>query len=805
MAKETPEYQRNTPIKPAAGPVGFDTAAAGVGSSLEALGAMSAGFASNASDLRSKIAGQEAGRSPRKGTASIPITRADYNYKQAYVDESTKVLAINADRIIANVTDTFNKNPRPDGEFLRQVHEETLASFTDLLDMADPSVKNDLSRAFYQQYDATFTKFGNRVEESDNQVLLDNFKNYTEGNLVKIFDLSQVGDFQGVADAEQEQYKNLQSARYRIGEKAYVEGLMQVRMAVMAAKNELEMMAHYRDGGDLAAAKYIQDYAKKEHPGVTQSERDALVPMLLQKFNNVTRIDSLSDNLLLGKAAIEMEQNTFGMLPPRRFEYYRENLSEEAFGKVELAQVKAQNVLIETSALANFMNANQGSSIGLSNLTTEQLEKGYALNKKTHEQNNNDGQPLDLQQEAEFARTYDTTIPSFNKKLAAGINSQNAETAVAAAQVYDTLSRDNLSHVKGIDAGTALKADKMNSLVGANVPDFEAWKYASEKIDNLTPAQITEQKELFKEKLKSDSSLRGPTKQDVFVAEQMGFKAASPGLRTEYMAGLENNFIRSRGDWDAANDLTKKQMAELWSETVVNGALQTMRLAPDRKVPVTEVRNQLVDKMAASFENQRKIFNYEDMDGVDFYFEFPEGEIDRVKKEFNVGSPWLGLSGEDIIAGGVAGSAGGPWGALAGGVAGGIVGSYFNRRNQVGNTGYINLDRVGIGADGQLTREKGVMTINSDKYTELPPAGQPESYGVLWHKDGDLMPTEIYSATDNQGRRNFQLQRFSVTPPKNSINKEKQQIAFEEFKALEESKATLRLYVGNEEEARDEI
>ena len=761
MPNDLPGYQRTTTITPAAAPVGFEQSVEGVVNSMQTFGAMNAQIASDASKARSQMAGKEMGATP--GIKMLPpITDADKVYKEAYVSESSKILASQADKLINQAAFTFGKNPMPSGRDLEKYEENIVPGLQDLLAKADPSIKSDLERAIFDKYSSEHFRLAGRVEDANVKRTLANFNSSTQQNMINIYNYNSQGLVDFANNAYVDQVKNLQSVRYLIGEDKYQQGIINAKQALDSSLYESRMMEVYDNEGELGAIQFVQDFAKHEQPGLSDVERDSLLPGMLARFAQESKIRTLNDSIVKSDAYVEMAASDTGTLTADRLQFYQDNLSHEAFNDVQIKQLNAQAKGLETASVLSFMNANANNSIALKQLEPAQLEAGFkeAIKIETEKK----GSPLTLEEEGNLLRAYDIPSSMFSKKMSGGINSRNPEIADYTARVYNSLAKNSPNAVSGLSDTDAQKAQFIYDQVHSGALAKDAVDYANDKVGPKNATQIKESEELFK-KMLSDKSWNSTTVQSRKIMEALDFgnlKAPS-GLTTDFMNAFKRNFVIAN-DWDKAMERATLQTSQRYKKTNINGPEEVMYLAPDNNITT---RNLTINQAESIFKAQRHAFEYEPDSGVDFYFDFEEGavrDVEDIRRQSR-----LNASKPEFIP-----------------MAGTFKAAPFNAAAPT------RIKRVE--ANGRET--KGVLYIGSDNYTDTPPVGENISYGMWFIPDGGIQPKPIFNPSD------YTLARFSV--PSDFLqdlraNKEEQQLKNEEALAKMQSRNKIAKMILSEE------
>jgi hypothetical protein len=740
MADKLPEHGRKESIKPTAAPVGFAQAAQGSMHASQIYGGIAAGIASDASKTRSTLAGQELGKTPGQKLAP-PITMADKDFHEAYVNQSSTVLSIEADRLMNKLSFEFGQNPMPTGDDLAKFDQQATAGLSELLELADPRAKQGMKNAFTQKFDSDMLSMADKVEDSNRKKYLQNFNSSTQANLENIQNYNMKGMRQAAQDAYEQQVKNLESARALIGEDKYTQGLQAAQTILDSSVHEQRMMQLYETGGEEAAAKYIQDFYTHPQAGLNDTDKSVIGPQLYNRYAKQLQVDSMVDSLNLSRAQVEMKASPNGALDQSRMGHYAENLTEGAFNQLQLAQMAALKESTQASAYGAFMNANAGNKIALDSMEKEKsgsLDKGYRSNLQQIAMDK--GSPATFDDETNLARTYDTNVGAYTQKLQSGINSKNPEVAAQMANTYSMLARENPNVVSGVDSASAQKAEKITKFMEGQLSPAEAVESANDQFDNMSKMEVKERQELFKEQVRLND-YKSPSDQIAKLAKKMNWNKdwIVPGMTSTFMSLAENNFMTS-GDLTEATDLAAAQVAQLYTRTDVNGFDETMYLSPSQYVDAKFVQENILKQATDVFEAQFQDFEYNSDSNAMFRYEF----VDKDKAYQRSGLP----TPKEL--------------------------EQFGKTPELGlglalDAGPVGLRVRRIDRDGNTV--EGMFLVQPDKDTAFPLPGETPSYAMKFKADDRRSASLIYNP------ENFSSVRFALSEADIKKYSEEQQSA----------------------------
>ncbi len=715
MARDIPEYKRSQGIIPAAEPQGFDAALKETGASSRIIGELGSQLSKSASLEQSRQAGFEAGLTP--GRTLLPaFTENDKEFIKTYREQEYNIAANNASLAIQRFAFEAQKIPSAKSlaNFNAQLNEyeqnnvglltkETARELKPKLDALRLSVNLDVEKAMFEK-GQTFQK--------------ENLKGSIERTSKDVGDLLANGLYEQ-AFADKERAKNTLDTPWAAS--TWPE---ETRKAL---KKEIDT-SYYRDVAKNqmsdavkvpgAAEELLTDAAKlpPTHENITKQES------YLATYNNYRALTKAHDQVKISEATQDLENGTW---TPVKMIALKSEVSAPAYAQFELAVDRHLRKSKEDEATYAYMLNNSKDAIALANLTSDELNGGFAqmLKRGALAQ----GSPLTFEQEAHTAQQIEAAIPSFNKKLSAGINSNNPEMAAKSAQIYAAMFDKNPLAVSGVDAKSKAKADVIAAQLGGNASPLEAVKFATDKIDNLSPKDIQARQELFKAQLK-DNDKNNPIDQEKWVRKATGFgsKQMPPGVVNDFMASMQRHYMIS-GDWGIAEKNASLDIKGAYGED--HG--RVMYLPPSLSWPggdnTTFVNNLAISQLERLFSDQRIAY---DNNNALSYFEFPDkaikapGNILYDSRLQGIATPGGGIPGRQIPA-------------------------------------------VMVSDNGRV---KGHVIYNSDVET-VKDGSQPPSYSFLFVPNDKSKPIPIYNQEHGQARFVFGAKESKAY--QDTIDKEK--------------------------------
>jgi len=700
---DLPEYQKSQSIQTAAQPLGFAGVMADVGklstSIISELGMKAAQAASN---QRAALAGAETGAT-KPGLNLLPfLGESDKHFQQAYQDQEYATAVKDGSNYLERIRFEALKNPSAEGLALYdESYINAIDTLSNNLSKVNASrVKEQLSaKALVGRYDIE-----GQILQKDNKYLVENFQAAFEQSIKSINDLMGLGDEKS-ADAIIETTNSIiDSPDIQVSPSVRIKLKEALEQAKTDSKYRAEMTQAIKDGKgeellkDIAGEKLTSANAHKaEVMAATYKNHQMLVSAYESKY-----VDKLTAKAKMG----ELSQSDMVMAESQ--------LGASSFAAFEVKVAKILAAQKEQAAIFDYADENKSNALALSRLTPDQLNGYFA--EKVKRTSIETGMPPDLQMEAEVARTIDAPISSFNKRVSAGINSNNPDVARQAAGVYGSLMLVNPNAMSGVTAEAGQKADTLNRLLTNGSEPDKAVEAASKHYDNLTPTQVKERGEMYERIIQTKAKWKTIDKQKSAIASSMGFnKDIIPdGLTIDFMTTLKEKYMES-GNFDDALKNTTDQLSQVYSETDLNGFKQVMKNAPDRHLPTAEVRSMIRQEADNLFSSANVDFEKHPNSKGLYRYVTPTGKAQTINVEGK--NRLAGLELESLV-----------------------QPVYIERFDSKGNM------------------TKGTLLVLPDRFSEFLPEGTKASYGMWFYEDGALQPQPIYDVN-----KDYSNARFTIT------------------------------------------
>lgn len=725
MARDLPEFQRKSAIQPAASPVGYAQAAVEANAGIEYIGQLGKQVAKHASIQQSELQAREDAKTP--GRILLPaFSDADKAYIDTYKAQEYSIALQNGGKELSRLG--FESLKRPNAESLALYDQESQSLIEQLASQVTPETGQRIKDAL--GVDALKQRFRIEAEifKRDERFLSENFQGAYEQTIKSISDAMALGDeetadiilktTEGIIDNPEITYELSPAARIKL------------KQVLHQTKENAEFREEMLDAvRNKTVAQKLEQLTHE--PFTSKNMRKAEV--MLDTYKQQLMLTAAQDDLILDGLKVKMANNT---LSPSEVIAAKDKVDPSRFSGFEVEYTKWLQNKVADGNMYDYFVGNRNNGMALASMSGGDIDKAFAQYVK----NTADklGVPPSLQLEASLAAGVDAPIPSFNKKLNAGINSRNPEVAAMASSMYGALATGNPNAVAGVTNDAGQKAETWNRLLTGGATAEQAFEEIS-KSYNVTAAQLKEREEMWPTLL-ANKKLKTIDKQKKEVANVMGFKQdiMPEGLALEFMDNVKNKYLAS-GNYDDAWANTAKQMAQVYQQTNFNGFDQVMRNAPDKYFPTEEVKTMKLQRAENLFAGVNKAFeNPGDIKGL-YSYKMTKQDTRQVPNTVGMGM-------------------------------GGFTAGFGLRRENK-----IVLERKDH--DGNIT--KGILVVMPDKYTDYPPEGVLLSYGMYFKPDGQSQFQPIYDADNEYSNARFNITVAEAQAYQNKLKSEDEKLAMQ--------------------------
>lgn len=735
MAKDLPEYRRQTAIQPAASPLGYTDAAIEANAGVDHIGALGRQVAKHAAIQQSETQAREDAKTP--GRILLPVfSETDKAYVDTYKAQEYAIALQNGGKELSRLG--FESLKKPNAESLVLYDQESQTLIDQLASQVTPETGQRIKDTL--GVDALKQRFKIEAEifKRDERFLSENFQGAYEQTLKSISDAMALGDeetadtilkaTEGIIDNPEITYNLSPAARTKL------------KNVLTQTKENAEFRGEILDAiRNKTVAQKLEEITHE--PFTSKNIRKAEV--MLDTYKQQLMLSAASDDLILDGMKVKMANDT---LSASEVIAAKDKVDPSRFSGFEVEYTKWLQNKVNDGNIYDYFVGNRNNGMALASLSGGDIDKAFGKYvKNTAEER---GVAPNLQLEAGLAAGIDVPIPSFNKKINAGINSMNPEVAAQASSIYGALSTGNPNAVSGVTSDAGQKAESWNRLLTSGATPEQAYEEIS-KMYNVTPAQLKEREETYKRELDL-RKVKTIDKQKKEIASEMGFKKdiMPEGLALEFMDNLKNKYLSS-GSFDDAWANTAKQMEQVYSQTDFNGFDQVMRNAPDKFFPSKEVKTMKLQRAEDLFAGVNKAFEHpSDVKGL---YSYKISKQDSHKVPNTVG---MGLGG-------------------------------FTAGFGLAHENKIMLERKDHG--GNIT--KGTLVVMPDKYTDYPPTGVLLSYGMYFQAEGQSQLQVIYDANQEYSNARFNITVEQAQAYQDKLRSEDEKLAIELDKHIQAMQA----------------
>lgn len=620
---ETPQYQRDTPIKPAQAVQGFSEAASQFGAFASSVSKMGATLAQESANKYAQIQGLEDAKRNAKEGKTRPMlpsfTEADKHYAAAYEQEQSQELAFQGQQMLQAFLKTASRTPT--GSSLGDYEQFGKQGIEDIVSKAPRQVQSNLRRALEDNYLAGFNKLSDRVEQSDRQYLESRNLAFDSQQMEDIRSLTLDGNLMGGYAALQTRKQTIEQRAQQYldtgGQSGYAPHIAKAAMQQADdAWHSAAMQSGYRNAEfEGKGSKYLSDIRENKPEGLTEDQWHRAVNSTLSYANEYQAAKNAQQTIDYIKYATMVDT---GKMTESALLQAQENVSEKQFAELEhRIAVRAFKMKDETD-LYNTYKDQFGNSIAMSSAKPDQLDKIFEKHVQVvmaqREADSGEPQNATLADRAALAREIQATIPSFNKQVAAAVKSKNPEVAVMGANILEAL-KGNQFATAGVSANDRALAKGITNRIARGTPPEQAVAFASERIAGLTEKGIDENKRIFQTLLKSagdgkQKDLSNVVNQEASVAKQMGQDGKlPPGMATDFMSAAQDYFLLDAEDLDKSFAYAKEEIRRTYNPYLGNSPdekAEEMYLAPSvlTNLNPIEVQNALASSLSELFTKQ---------------------------------------------------------------------------------------------------------------------------------------------------------------------------------------------------------
>jgi len=737
---EIPEFERSTPIKPAAPVQGFGEVSKPFGAFGEAIAKIGAGMAQESANKYAELKGIEASENALKTgkfnlTSEIAFTEADKHFSKAYQNDLMQGLSFDGNKALKQLYQTASRSPT--GEGLANYEQSGKQVIENVIANAPASIRGQLKRNLENAYMSGYMDLSDKIYDANNKYLRSKHATEADENLNAVTNHALRGDYQAAAESlqdtkaditnQEELYKETGGQRgYNPEQAKAMREMAESRYRIGIMSNKWQQ-AHEQGKGE----QFLEDLRKHAPANLTPIQQESLVNGVLQYRQSYL-------SALKGQEAIRYTQALTavdsGKMTESALVEAKRDLSETDYARLEhyIAKKQAKAGVLEAQVSSFIENKDNpvaiaGSGKKVANAAYQKLLQQYA---------ESTGEAPNMAVAGQIARGIKHPIELFNKQLDAGIRSKDPNQSVEASQIYRTLAKANPFAVSGVSEEARSMASQINDAVRRGTPAPEAHATAYQNAQKVDQRVREERKDALKEEYKQRSDWKNYEKQQKSIANLMGFdkKAMPPGVVSDFLDAVNTAYTNSPTmSFEDALVVAKDTLQRTYGK--YDG--QAMYLPPTLAyggVSEIFVKNCLIEQL---HQLGKDMLGKEQLSSR---YEVDDDYVIPMKEGFDINN-MSRLTNKSLK----------EFSFKHGGIPGDVLGvskeaSEFAKREsttghyyRVGNQYLGDIPGKRIERDGTVT--KGVFKIRSDDYTDnIPP-----SYSIQFLPEGKLLPEAVPS------------------------------------------------------------
>ena len=649
---ETPQYQRDTPIKPAQAVQGFSDATSQFASFSSNIGQIGATLAQESANKLAQIQGIEDSKRNAKEGKLRPMlpsfTEADKHYAAAYEQEQSQELAFQGQQMLQSFMRTAAKTPT--GAALGDYEQFGKSGIDDIVSKAPRAMQSHLRRSLEDSYLNGFHKLADRVEQANKQYIESQDVAIANAQLDSINELLEGGDLTGAEAALWTRKEDIKAKAQQYKDTGGQEGYApHVAIAAMKQADDRWHQALLNQGWKDAERlgkgdEFLKNARKKKPEQWTDAQHDQYVKGMVSYANEYKAALSAqqTNDFIRYATKVDTDQMTQADLL-----YAQEKLSEKQMAELERRIALRDYKNGSATALFNqyqpgFQSEGAMAAVSGTEKMDKILDRQVQFNAAIREHETGQTQEIGIADIANSAREIKAMSPKFNKQLGAMMKSDNPQVAYQTAKIFANLDTLNPKSVEGVGNDAVMFAKKMLSATESGASVQEAHVNANEGLQKLTAVQKEERGKEFDEQLrlfgsKQSESLNLISNRKAFVLEAMGVDnpgfwgrkflgratvAVPDGLSTQFMESMRDFYTRGM-DFDQSKEMASRQLGRVWKMTDVNGSPQMMWMAPEMFLGeggADIVKQDMADQIQAQFNDGQTTIS-------GFKFHLSEGDV----------------------------------------------------------------------------------------------------------------------------------------------------------------------------------
>lgn len=594
MAKDLPEYQRQTGIQPQTQPQDYVGPVTQANAGINAIGRLGAQVASSAANEQAEILGRQKAQENIERSLIPAFTDSDKAFNDAFRSEQYKVLANQAKVFIDKTNFDYSKIVSPTPEDIRS-YKTTMDEFLGgILSMSDLKNHADLERSFADSADYGMYQLAGRVEDASRKKLIDTSVVNTENNLKDIINYYRLGMVDAAQKSYDDELRNIESVKVLTGEAGTAEKINNLNLTRDLGIYGGQLMTIQTQQGTEAASQYLRKFAEKAPEGMDTTRHQVLAGELYKMYANYQKQIGMNQAIESSKANLELESNG-GILWPERWQEIKSKVSPEDYNKLLVKSMHMQQANDGLVDAINYTLKNASNPVAMGRLTSGQMDKVFdAFMQQTEQYAQDNGMAFDpLINGGDIAQNIAAPISRYQDMLEKAVNFGDPESAAKAAAVIKMLKKNNPIALDGVDKATqdmAALFDNYRRSTRFKDP-IEALKQAQNDIYDLSEEEKARRDEVFNKYWKDQQYDKNPEKWYKEVAKNLevpsnysfpfSFDYAMPSDLPIKAKSLLRSYVERFGNMETAKEQMFEDMKMAYHQTDTNNRHEVMELPPN--------------------------------------------------------------------------------------------------------------------------------------------------------------------------------------------------------------------------------
>jgi hypothetical protein len=541
------------------------------------IGSYVAGKASNA--IAEKIGG-ELGKNPQ-GDIGIPLTDFDKTMQESYNTQAQATLGLQANKLITDSALDAAKLDRITPDTIKKTNDSINLGLQNIFKNAPSQVAPSLqlqygTHAMGLTSDLTNRMISEQHEDTKNNTALASQTNNENAYSFGLKNNDKAG--KEVIESTRRLNASLVSRNLLAAQDAKSR-VDSVRQSYLTGK----VIHDYNNSPNKEA--YLKSLADNKPDYISDTDYKPVINNTIQYVGQQNSLRSQDQVIRLTHFQTSVAMNPMAPDMPQQLQQLKDNVSPEAYEKAQLYYVNAVKAFNTENGNMNAALAGWNDPATFATLTEKGINKAFATNVGRYiQQRQQEGNPI-TQDEAEVqvASSAGGRVPVFEKSIENKLLSGNPNSIASAASQIDLLNNLEAGRVY---AGVSSKAKAVATIFNQQRGSMPDTDLARQITDNLSNVDDKMQKTLdnswnLELSIRGASGMGATNSLTDFALAQVKLdknKVGGSYFATIYGNDIYNqlnsNYITTRGDYNAALQMTQDYVKQHYAETYINGKEQ---------------------------------------------------------------------------------------------------------------------------------------------------------------------------------------------------------------------------------------